>query len=137
MNWINKLYHKFRTLILYGIIGCCSSGLDFIIFTFLVSFLGWNYIFANCCSVLAGIITSFTLNRNFNFRVKDKSKQRFGIFLFVGLSGMLLSNVILGVCISMFNLNDMLAKLLSIVLVVVFQFILNKNITFRQTLPTN
>lgn len=130
-SFINNLYFKFRNLILYGIIGCCSSGLDFLLYTLFVSVFGWHYILSNCISVLAGITTSFTLNRNFNFKVKDKTRKRFAIFLTVGLCGMMLSNLILYVCISMMSLNKIISKLLSIVLVVFFQFLVNKYVTFK------
>ena len=130
---IRKLYSKSRNLILYGIIGCCSSGLDFLLYTLLVSGFGWHYIFSNSLSVIAGITTSFTLNRNYNFKVKDKTKQRFSIFLAVGLCGMLLSNLILWCCIDKMEMNKIVSKLLSIVLVVFFQFLFNKYITFKPT----
>ena len=130
-SFINNLYFKFRNLIRYGIIGCCSSGLDFLLYTLFVSVFGWHYILSNCISVLAGITTSFTLNRNFNFKVKDKTRKRFAIFLTVGLCGMMLSNLILYVCISMMSLNKIISKLLSIVLVVFFQFLVNKYVTFK------
>lgn len=133
MIFLNQFYQKFRCLILYGIIGCFSAGLDFIIFTAFVSVLGWNYIISNCISVLAGIITSFMLNRNYNFRVKDRPKQRFGMFLLVGICGMILSNTILWICIDEMGIEEVFAKLLSIVLVVFFQFLLNKYVTFKPT----
>ncbi len=133
MSILSRLYDKFRTLILYGIIGCIASGLDFVTFTILVSVAGWNYIFSNCLSVLVGIITSFILNRNYNFKIRDKSEQRFMIFLLVGLSGMGLSNIILWLCISNWGMEELIAKLLSICLVVFFQFLLNKNVTFKST----
>lgn len=128
-----KLYKKYRNLILYGIIGCFSSGLDFLAYTLFVSVLGWHYIVSNVLSVLVGITTSFILNRNINFKVKDKTKQRFSIFLFVGLCGMLLSNLILWLCVEQAGMNKIVSKLLSIILVVLFQYILNKNITFKPT----
>ena len=130
---IRKLYSKSRNLILYGIIGCCSSGLDFLLYTLFVSGFGWHYIFSNSLSVIAGITTSFTLNRNYNFKVKDKTKQRFSIFLAVGLCGMLFSNLILWCCIDKMEMNKIVSKLLSIVLVVFFQFLFNKYITFKPT----
>lgn len=131
---ILKLYSKFRNLILYGIIGSCSSGLDFLLYTLFVEVFGWHYILSNCISVLAGITTSFTLNRNYNFKIKDKTRQRFAIFLTIGLCGMMASNLILYLCVDLFYWNKIVSKLLSIVLVVVFQFILNKYITFK---PSN
>ncbi len=128
---ILELYRRFRNLILYGIIGCCSSGLDFLLFTLFVSVLEWHYIPSNCISILAGITTSFTLNRNYNFKVKDKTRKRFGIFLVVGLSGMVLSNIILWICIEQMHINAIISKFLSIVLVVFFQFLINKYVTFK------
>ncbi|MGI6243839.1 MAG: GtrA family protein [Prevotella sp.] len=130
---IQKLYSKFRNLILYGIIGSCSSGLDFLLYTCFVQLFGWHYIVSNCLSVLAGISTSFILNRNYNFRVKDKTRKRFTLFLTVGLCGMVLSNLILWVCIGQLHMDKIISKLLSIILVVFFQFLINKYITFKPT----
>lgn len=132
MYWMSLkyLYYKFHHLILYGAIGCCASGLDFIVYSFLVQIGGQHYIISNCISVLVGIATSFTLNRNYNFKVKDKIKKRFSIFLIVGLCGMFLSNTILWVCIEKLLFSKLVSKVLSIVLVVFFQFLLNKYFTF-------
>ncbi|MBO7445517.1 MAG: GtrA family protein [Bacteroidales bacterium] len=130
---LKKLYQKFRNLILYGIFGSISAGLDFAIYTLLVQVAGVQYLVANCISVLAGITTSFLLNRNFNFKIKDKTPQRFSIFLVVGLCGLLLSNLILYLCIDQFHMHKIVSKILSIVLVVFFQFILNKYVTFKPT----
>ena len=128
---IKILYHKSHHLILYGIIGSFSSGLDFVIYTLLVQVAGLQYILANCISVLAGISTSFLLNRNYNFKAKDSTTRRFGIFLSVGLCGLLFSNIILYTCIDIFHINKIVSKLLSIVLVVFFQFLANKYVTFK------
>lgn len=130
MEIIKKLYFKFRNLILYGIIGSFTSFLDFCVFTVLTSYIGIYYIIANCISVLVGITTSFLLNRAYNFKVKDHTKRRFVAFLSVGLCGLVLSNIILFVGIDVLHLNDLIVKLASIVLVVGFQFILNKFVTF-------
>ena len=130
---VKELYNKFRHLILYGIIGSFSSSLDFAVYTLLV-YLAIPYLAANCISVLVGITTSFILNRNYNFKIKDNTKRRFVIFLTVGLCGLVLSNLILYLCIDHFCINKIISKLLSIGLVVFFQFLLNKYLTFR---PTN
>lgn len=134
MKFIKEIFYKFRHLILYGIIGSFSSGLDFVIYSLLVQVAGFQYIIANCISVLGGITTSFILNRNYNFQVRDNTKRRFAIFLTVGLCGLMLSNLILYLCIDVLDLNKIISKLLSIVLVVFFQFLFNKYFTFK---PSN
>lgn len=132
MKFLQKMYAQFRNLILYGIIGSFTSFLDFCIFTCLSQYVGLHYLVSNCISVFAGITTSFLLNRAYNFRVKDKAALRFGIFLSVGLCGLLFSNLILWIGIDILHFNDILVKLASIVLVVGFQFLLNKFVTFRE-----
>ena len=128
---VRTLYQKFRHLILYGIIGSFSSGLDFAIYTLLVQIFGVQYLIANCISVLGGISTSFVLNRNYNFKIKDHAKRRFTIFLTVGLCGLVMSNIILYLCIDILTMDKLISKLLSIVLVVFFQFLVNKYLTFK------
>ncbi len=130
---IKRVYQKFHHLILYGIIGSFSSGLDFVIYAILVHWVDFQYLIANCISVLGGITTSFILNRNYNFKVKDKAKTRFAIFLTVGLCGLALSNIILYICIEILQIHNLVSKLLSIVFVVFFQFLINKYITFKPT----
>lgn len=122
---------KFRHLILYGIIGTFSSGLDFAVFTSLVEFAELQYIVANGISVFIGIVTSFCLNRKYNFKVEDQVLKRFLIFLSVGLSGLVLSNIILYVCIDKLFMHKIISKVVAIVLVVFFQFLANKFITFK------
>ena len=129
---LSRLYQRFRNLILYGIIGSFTSALDFAVFTMLSKYIGIHYIVANCISVLVGISTSFALNRSFNFKVKDKTGKRFIIFLTVGLCGLILSNLILYVGINLLDGDDLIVKLASIVLVVGFQFLLNKFVTFKE-----
>ena len=126
-----QLFNKFRHLILYGIIGGMSSGLDFLLYTAWVEFVGLNYMLANCISVLAGILVSFLLNRKYNFKVEDKTVRRFLIFLSVGLGGLLFSNLILYLCVEYLFVNELVSKVLSIVPVVLLQFLLNKFITFK------
>lgn len=128
---ILRVYKKFRNLILYGIIGSFTSFLDLCVFTVLASYAGLHYLIANCISVLVGITTSFLLNRSYNFKVKDHSKRRFAIFLIVGLSGLVLSNIILYIGIDLMHVDELIVKLASIVLVVGFQFLFNKFVTFK------
>lgn len=125
------IYLRFRNLILYGMIGSFTSFLDFCVFTCLSHCLGIHYLVSNCISVFIGISTSFLLNRAYNFKVKNQVVRRFGVFLSVGIMGLMLSNIILWVGINLMCYNDVLVKISSIILVVGIQFLLNKFITFR------
>lgn len=124
-------YGKFRNLILYGIIGACTATLDFLIFTGLTRYTAIYYLVANVISCSTGLLCSFLLNRKYNFKVTDHTVRRMVIFFAVGIFGLFLSSVILRFCIDNLHLGELISKLLSIVFVVIIQFILNKYISFR------
>ena len=128
---IKHLYNKFRHLILYGIIGGVCATLDFGIYTLLCQFAVLPYLWANVISIHCGIICSFLLNRTFNFKVKDKTTQRFVSFYVVGLIGLGISELMLYVMVTIGGWNELLCKLISVVVVALIQFVLNKYITFK------
>lgn len=129
---ILNIYSKFRNLILYGIIGIFSAGLDFIIFYALTTIVEVFYLIANVFSVTIGITTSFILNRKYNFKVIDKVFKRYLIFVSVGSFGLLLSSALLYFFIDIVTLDIIVSKVLSIVFVVLIQFFLNRYITFKK-----
>ena len=75
-------------------------------------------------------MTSFTLNRLFNFKVKDKTIIRFGRFLIVNVSGLMISNLILIYFSGIMPYFEL--KILSMPIVIFFQFIMNYLWTFRR-----
>lgn len=127
---IKKLYKTNSRLIKYGLIGGLSSSLDFAIYTLLV-ITNINLLIANIIGVNAGIFTSFILNRQFNFKVKDHTGQRFLSFYTIGLIGLVISSGLLYVFVDCLSLNKIIAKIITIVLVALIQFILNSRVTFK------
>lgn len=131
MSKLSVLYFRFRNLILYGIIGGFCAALDFGIYTILCYFDIIPYLWANVISIHAGIFTSFALNRSINFKVKDKTAVRFVSFYSVGLIGLGISELMLYLMVTVGGLNEVMCKLLSIIVVALVQFVLNKYITFK------
>lgn len=129
---IVQLYNKYRNLVLYGIIGGLSVSIDFAVFWILTHFFPEYYLLANIISVNCGIINSFLLNRHFNFKVKNKSVLRFMVFYIVGMLGLLISSGLLYLMVNLADMNLLISKIATIFVVTLFQFTLNKNITFRQ-----
>ena len=128
---VKKLYTRYRQLFLYGIIGGFSALLDYCVYVVLLK-LNVPYLFANVISVHCGIICSFLLNRQYNFKVKDKAKTRFLSFYVIGLIGLAISTGMLYLAVEYFNLYEKYAKILTIIVVALLQFVLNKFITFRK-----
>jgi len=129
---IIALFNRFRNLILYGIIGGFCAAFDFGIYTLLCYFDVLPYLWANVISTHVGIFTSFFLNRSLNFKVKDKTPQRFLSFYAVGLTGLGMSSFMLWLMVDKAGWDELVCKLITIVFVSLMQFCLNKYITFKK-----
>ena len=129
---IRKLYNKYRELIKYFIIGCSGALLDFIVYTILLKAFGMNYLLANALSVTAGITNNFFLNAYLNFKVTDNMFKRFISFYLVGMLGLLISEILLYLLVDIMSMNSIIAKIITIFVITIVQFILNKTITFKK-----
>jgi len=131
MKTIYSLLQRNKQLITYGIIGCSCVGLDFLVYSFLIKTIKMPYLYANVISVHCGIFASFFLNRHFTFKVKNKVLLRFIFFYIVGFIGFVISSGLLFFLVEKIELNELVSKAFSVIVVALIQFILNKYISFR------
>lgn len=106
---------------------------DYIIYYSALTFGLW-YQLANVLGYLAGTLVSFFLNRKITFGVKNKLTQRLAIFLGVAALGFSASALMLWVMVDVISVDAKLAKLITLPMVVVIQFSLNRRITFKENL---
>ena len=135
MSRLLEIYHSkpiYRQFILYAIFGAISSGLDFTVFTLLNHFTSLEKLWANAIGVVCGMVCSFFLNYFINFRSGNRFFLRFLSFLIVGSIGLGFSELIMHLGANTLQLNPYLTKFLSIILVALLQFGLNKVITFKE-----
>ena len=127
----NSFLHHFldSTFYKYALIGVSGVVLDFILYTVLVQ-LGMSPIIASVISVSAGIINNFFLNAYLNFKKTSNLGRRFISFYLIGFTGVIISVLFIFVLHNIFGLHPLVAKLLSIVPIIIFQFLFNKSISF-------
>tara|TARA_B110000503_G_C7113994_1_gene399442 strand:- start:69 stop:458 length:390 start_codon:yes stop_codon:yes gene_type:complete len=128
---LNKFYQStfFLTLLRYICIGLLAATIEFATFVYLAKF---NYfIIANTFSYLCGMLLSFSLNLTLNFRVKNKKIIRLGKFFVVNIFGLFFSNILIFIG-SHYIKNLDVVKIISIPLVVSFQFLANYFWTFKK-----
>ena len=118
----------FKLLIRYFFIGILAATVE--LFTFSLFIKHINYVITNSIAYGIGVLSSFTLNRLFNFKVKDKTLIRFGRFLIVNICGLFLSNFILFYFSSVVPYIEL--KILSMPIVIFFQFTMNFFWTFKK-----
>lgn len=126
---IRELWIRYRQFFLYSLIGAFSAGTDFAVYAILQRDI--HYLFANSISVLVGITLSFLLNAGLNFKVTNQLRRRFIIFFAVGMIGLLVSTLLLALFIDRVHLHAIFAKTLTLGIVLILQYSLNKRFSFR------
>lgn len=116
--------------LLYCLCGGIGVATDYTIFHLAVTGGMW-YQAANGLSYLAGTLVSFSLNRLFTFKLRDRVLQRLAMFLAVAGVGFLASALLLWALVDLAHLDARLAKLITLPVVVVVQFSLNRRFSFN------
>lgn len=122
-----------RHFVLYTIIGLSGVVIDFLLFIALTSVFQINPIVANFISISAGIVNNFLLNRAYNFKKYDDVFIRFLIFYLTGFAGLILSELLLLGLHYGIGIHEILAKILTLLPVLLFQFAINKKLSFGST----
>lgn len=130
-NTGENFYQRHRLLILYGGIGCITTAIDIAIYLGLTQ-CGMEELIANTISYQTAMVVSFLLNRQYNFKVKDRFWLRFLSFFIINLIGYITSQGFIYVFISLLDFNDFVGKLLATILAGLIQFVFVKRITFRK-----
>jgi putative flippase GtrA len=120
----------YKEIVLYGIIGSFSSGLDGFVF-FLFQKLNWNVYISNFISINLGIFSSFFLNTFFNYKVYNKLLLRAIKYFSICYLGLILSTLIIFIGVDVLNKNKIIIKIISVILVAAFQFLVNRGIAFK------
>lgn len=114
----------------YAIIGVSGVTLDYLLYAILYKWFGWHYLVASVISTSAGITNNFVWNRLLNFKTKDRLLRRFATFYGIGLIGLAVASALLYVQVEHFNTPPLIAKLSTIVVVLLLQYNLNKRYSF-------
>lgn len=131
---VSEFFDKFSNLakfIKYGLIGLIGLILDMGLFYILHKLLGINYVLSNIVSSSTAILHNFILNSYFTFRVTDKKFQRFLSFYGIALIGLVFSTLLLALFIDILGIDSMVSKLIAVFTIAIFQYFLNKKLTFH------
>ena len=121
-----------RQFCLYALCGGSGVLVDFGSYAGLLH-AGLNYQIANFVGYLLGTLVSFGLNRHFTFQAYDNTLRRLAMFLGAASVGYAISVVLLWVLVEKIALDPLIAKLLTLFVVLVVQFTINRSITFRNS----
>ena len=114
---------------LYCLCGGIGVTTDYLVYYAALTFGLW-YQTANVLGYLSGTVVSFFLNRKITFGVHDKIPRRLALFLGVAAMGFSASVLLLWLLVDVMSVDARIAKLLTLPVVVIIQFSMNRRITF-------
>ena len=122
---------QYRTVILYFIIGASASLIDLVGFYVGHTYFGLVSPLATTYSVILATVYAFLLNAFFNFKQTDRLFVRLLSYSLVSGIGLLISAFMLYILNVRMGFDGNLIKILSLPVVFVVQYLLNKRITFQ------
>lgn len=105
---------KISKLISYVILGVVSFGIYYLCMTI---FNIWQLVFANVLSSIGGIILGYFINKRYDL-ISSKNK-----FIFCGIIVFLLDMLTMFILVKIIGLNDMVSKIITIVIVLILSYI--------------
>ena len=137
-NWFFKSESAkgLRKFIKFGMVGVLNTGFDFGVYiglTRLIPFFGTHYVVANTISYSLATVNSFFINKNWTFRDKEgKFLKQYPKFLLIQLIGLIIANIIIHIGVEVFGLYDIIAKVLSVIVTMFWNFFLNQRLVFNK-----
>ncbi|MFZ2310919.1 MAG: GtrA family protein [Patescibacteria group bacterium] len=129
----NRLYVKNNIQIInYIFFAGTATVVDVGLLYVLTDMAGLKYLISSVISYCAGMVVNYSLNKLLNFKDRNKKIFRqFSIFFAVALIGLLFNQLIIVFLVELFKIWYMIAKIISVLLVMIWSFWAHKNITFK------
>ena len=131
---LQKLPKSYRQFIKFCVVGTISTLIDigtYTLLTRLFEFFQEHYLIANIIAFLIALINSYSLNRKFTFRNKNKKVGvQFSKYITVYTIGIGLSTGLMYVFVDIFGIYDIFAKLLTVGVVLFWNFFASKFFIF-------
>ncbi len=142
MHFFINIWEKYATFLRYAVVGALGTAVDLGTLALLTELSGIDpqtsplFPLFVTCAFLAAVINNYILNRLWTFKSQDKNvAAQFLRFLLVSVGGFLLTLLLMWVLVSGLKVWYLLAKALTSLMVLVWNFGLNKMWAFRQPTP--
>ncbi len=137
-NWCWDMYHKYKEIVNYLIVGGLTTVLALAVyygcvFTFLNPKNSVELQIANILSWTSGVIFAYFTNRKFVFESKEKNKlKEAGKFVGSRVITLLMDMAIMAIGVSLLKFNDKIMKLFSQVVITISNYVFSKLFVFTK-----
>lgn len=120
-----------KQFIKFSLVGVSNTAFDFSIYIILTRAFDFNFLLANAVAFTAVVSWSYMANKWWTFRDTSKhTNQQFTRFIMISIVGLLINEGILLTLVKYFDMWDLMAKLIAVILVVFWNFWANRTWTF-------
>lgn len=122
-----------KQLIMYGLVGALSSGIELSIMKVLISYFNFWYLYASIVVSAISLIISFSLRKIWVFknRKKDELLQQLLLYILTLCSLVAINSAIVAYLVENSYFSPILSQFLAGLVSGLFGFIVNRTITFR------
>jgi putative flippase GtrA len=121
-----------RSFLLYAVMGGTALLVELVLFYVMHYSLRQGLVASNAVAMGVGMLTSFTLNSRYTFKVNNRLAVRFLSFAAVSGCSYVLSTVMLLALSRGLSVPAFIAKILTLPVILLFQYNVNKRLTFHE-----
>lgn len=137
MKQIKELYTKYKEIANYLIFGVLSTVVNFVTYYITARMIGIDEVISSGISWFCSVLFAYITNKIFVFESKTHGiiefiKEMISFFLARVVSGALCDVGTFALMVKLLNINDIIAKFVTQVMVVIVNYIFSKLIIFRK-----
>ena len=131
----NSYALKFVQFVQFCVVGLSNTLISYLIYAAFV-LLGWNYFLGSIVGFVVSVTNSFYWNNKYVFK-QENGKRRsilasyIKTFLSYAATGLVLANILLVIWVELLHLPELLGPIVSLLVTIPLNFILNKLWAFR------
>jgi len=140
-NVDEKVIDSVIQFIKFGMVGVSNTLISYIINILVLmmlsnSIIEWDYVIANIVSFVLSVLWSFYWNNRYVFKLENDTyrnvwKTLLKTYVAYGFTGIILSNILSFVWVTLLGISKFIAPLLNLVIGVPINFLINKKWAFK------
>ena len=127
------LYRKYLEVINYLVVGGLTTFISIFVYGLCSRLFNLELISSNIISWIVAVLFAYYTNKIFVFRSKGKSFKEFISFVGSRVITLLLDTALMLLFVNVINMNDLIAKVIVQIVVIVGNYIISKMIVFKKS----
>lgn len=135
MKVIIELFNKYKSVILYLIFGVLTTLVNILSYAFFTKVINVEYLISNIISWIISVTFAFITNKVFVFESKSREKKivlkELLLFYYYRLLSLGIEMILLYVFVDLFNVNDLIMKVVTNIVVIILNYFFSKFKIFK------